>query len=617
MNDETNYQKLDLKSKDIIIDNINYIAARFPNSVKEGKIDFEALKQDLSDEIIDIKKEKYQLTWAGKVKSVKEANTQTNKTIRPVQEKSVYYNNTRNIYIEGDNLEALKILQESYLNKIKLIYIDPPYNTGSDFVYNDNFKKNENEELSESGQIDEYNNKLISNNDSNGRFHSDWLNMMFSRIKLARNLLSEDGFIFISIDDHEVNNLAKICDEIFGERNKIAQLVWKKKYTGGKGTNTFADYHEYILVYCKNNDSIEDISMARPESEKEKFNLKDEFYNERGGYYIRPLKSNLDPRPTLVYPIELPDGNKVTTQWICAENTFLELKKEGRIVFKDLATSKYPVYKKFYEKDAGGNVKIPSFLEISSNNEAKEELKDLFDVEQTRDLPFQTPKPTKLLRVFIDNFTKENDIVLDFFAGSSSTADALLRANAEDSHNRKYIMIQIPEKCDENGLKLGFNTICDLGEERIRRAANKIKKETNADIDYGFRVYKVDSSNMKDIYYEPSKLNQAQLNMFESNIKEDRTSEDLLTQVILDLGLTLDLRIEEKNLLNNKVYFVEENSLVACFDNQINIDILNQICEIKPLKVVFRESSFKNDSDKINAYERIKKLSPETEISVI
>ena len=610
-----NIKRLDMQSKNIINDNVKKISELFPDCVCEGKIDFKALMQELSENVIEDNKEKYQLTWVGKNDSKITANETTKNTLRPVREKSVNFDGTKNVYIEGDNLEVLKILQESYLNRIKLIYIDPPYNTGSDFVYNDTFV-NENE-LEESGQVDKYNNRLVTNVETNGKFHSDWLSMMYPRIKIARNLLKNDGIICISIDDNEVNDLVKICDEIFGEKNRLAQLVWKKKYTGGKGTNAFADYHEYILVYIKNIDYLGEISMARPDNEKDKFVYEDEYVKERGKYYTRPLKSNLDPRPTLVYPIELPDGSFVTTQWICAEETFFELKEEGRIIFKDKQSSKYPVYKKFYENDGGGRVKIPSFLEISSNNEAKEELKELFEIEQTRDLPFQTPKPVKLLRLFVDNLVDDNDIILDFFSGSATIADAVMNSNKDGNKKNKFILVQLPEKCDENGIKCGFETICDIGEERIRRAGKKIKEETNADIDYGFRVYKVDSSNMKDVYYTPTDLKQSQLNMFESNIKEDRTAEDLLTQVILDLGLTLDLKIEEIKILNNNVYFVENNSLVACFDDTIDINIIDEICKCNPLKIVFKESSFKTDSDKINTFERIKKLSPETEINII
>lgn len=417
--------KMRMESVDLTAQNIEKIGALFPNCITETKgedgkmkkaINFDLLRQMLSGDVLE-GDEAYEFTWVGKKAAIVEANKPIRKTLRPCKEDSVDWDNTENLYIEGDNLEVLKLLQESYLEKIKVVYIDPPYNTGSDFVYRDTFKQSSQEYAEETGEYDEFGNHIFRNTDTNGRFHSDWCSMMYSRLTLARNVLSPDGVIFISIDDHEVGNLLNIANEIFGESNRLAILVWKKKYTGGKGTSTFADYHEYILAYAKNIANLGDISMARPDEEKGKFTQEDEYVEERGKYYTRPLKSNLDPRPTLVYPIELPDGTSVTTQWICAADTFEQLKAEGRIEFKDSKTSKWPVYKKFYENDGGGNIKIPSFIEVSNNNEAKEELKKLFGIVQTRDLPFQTPKPTKLLELFIENFSGTDDIVLDFFSG--------------------------------------------------------------------------------------------------------------------------------------------------------------------------------------------------------
>ena len=417
--------KMRMESVDLTAQNIEKIGALFPNCITETKgedgkmkkaINFDLLRQMLSGDVLE-GDEAYEFTWVGKKAAIVEANKPIRKTLRPCKEDSVDWDNTENLYIEGDNLEVLKLLQESYLEKIKVVYIDPPYNTGSDFVYRDTFKQSSQEYAEETVEYDEFGNHIFRNTDTNGRFHSDWCSMMYSRLTLARNVLSPDGVIFISIDDHEVGNLLNIANEIFGESNRLAILVWKKKYTGGKGTSTFADYHEYILAYAKNIANLGDISMARPDEEKGKFTQEDEYVEERGKYYTRPLKSNLDPRPTLVYPIELPDGTSVTTQWICAADTFEQLKAEGRIEFKDSKTSKWPVYKKFYENDGGGNIKIPSFIEVSNNNEAKEELKKLFGIVQTRDLPFQTPKPTKLLELFIENFSGTDDIVLDFFSG--------------------------------------------------------------------------------------------------------------------------------------------------------------------------------------------------------
>ena len=639
-NNEAN--KLDMKSANIINNNIEKIGKLFPNAIIDGKIDFEVLKQELTEENINDNKEKYQLTWVGKKNAIINANTMTTRTLRPCKEKSVNYESTKNVYIEGDNLDALKILQESYLNKIKLIYIDPPYNTGSDLIYNDSFDKNEILELQESGLIDEYNNRLYSNQDSNGRFHSEWISMMYSIIKLSRTILNEEGIIFLSIDDNEVKNILSICNEIFGEKNYIGMLPRITKKSGKAHSDTIAKNNDYIIIYAKD---LSKISFNGIEVEDNGFSNIDEYVEKRGKYKLNQTLDydSLWYNPTMdfelningekFYPggsyekhIDRHNGNHNSKDWVWRwskakfdfgyKNGFVEI-KEGK--------DRPRIYTKTYlkaniAKDANGryyieyterknNLSSLAFIENEySNDNAKKEL-DKYNMGSD----FDFPKPSSLIKRILELVDNKKDFyALDFFSGSGTLADAVMQFNSSHSNKCKFILVQLPEKISGK-----YETICDIGEERIRRASKKIKESTNADIDYGFRVYKVDSSNMKDVYYEPSKLNQAQLNMFESNIKEDRTAEDLLTQVILDLGLTLDLNIEEKDILNNKVYFVAENSLVACFDSQINIDILNKICEVKPLKVVFRESSFRNDSDKINAYERIKKLSPETEISVI
>ena len=609
--------KLEMKSKDILKDNVEYILKRFPNILKDNKIDFEMLKQELSDEIIENKKEKYELTWVGKKKAILIANKSVEKTLLPLKDKSNDFENTKNIIIEGDNLEALKILQESYLNKIKCIYIDPPYNTGNDFVYNDDFSKSEEKELSESGQIDEYNNRLTTNTDANGKYHSDWLSMIYPRLKLARNLLKDDGVIFISIDENEVHNLRKICDEIFGERNFVSQLGWQKVYAPKNQARYFSNDYEFILCYAKNIDNFSVGELPRTESMNARYKNPD---NDPRGDWKPGDCVGSGVRKNGYYDVKSPNGKIYNVpegkHWVYAPETMEQLIKDNRIWWGKDGNS-FPAVKQFLSEVGGRKASnLLSFEEYGHTDMAKKDLIKIFpDLEK---VPFDTPKPVKLMKMLALLGMDDNEIIMDFFAGSGTLGEAIMRLNSETNGNRKYILVQIPEKLDnEVANNKGLNTIADITEERIRRAGKKIKEETNADIDYGFRTYRIDTSNMKDIYYEPSKLNQAQLNMFESNIKDDRTAEDLLTQVILDLGLTLDLRIEEKNISNNKVYFVAENSLVACFDNEINIDILNQICEIKPLKVVFRESSFRNDSEKINAYERIKKLSPETEISVI
>lgn len=615
MMNNNNVNKLDMKSKDIVEDNISKIAGLFPECISEGKIDFDMLKQELSKDIIESGKERYQLTWVGKKEALVNANAPCNKTLRPVKEKSVDFDNTKNIYIEGDNLETLKILQESYLNKIKCIYIDPPYNTGNDFVYNDKFNKSENEELTESGQIDEYGNKMVTNNQANGRFHSDWLSMIFSRIKLARNLLTEDGSIYISIDDNEYENLKKICDEIFGENNFVSNLVWQKNFAPKNDNKYISISTEYVLVYAKNKEKFNRGLLPREEKHNKGYSNPD---NDPRGVWTSGSILATTYSSSGVYEIIAPNGKKHLPPagrcWRYAKETIEQLKKDNRLWFGADGTG-VPRVKRFLFEMPNGIVpqNLMLYTEVGSNQDGNLELKDLFEAQI-----FDYPKNTKLLnRIFTIANVKNNDIILDFFSGSATTAEAVMKLNSVDESYRKFILVQLPEKYSDKSGKYNFETICDLGEERIRRAGNKIKKETNANIDYGFRVYKVDSSNMKDVYYIPTDLQQSQLNMFESNIKENRTAEDLLTQVILDLGLTLDLSIEERKKINNNVYFVENNSLVACFDDTIDINIVDEICKCNPLKIVFKESSFKTDSDKINVFERIKKLSNDTEINII
>ena len=619
-------EKMRMESVDMTAQNIKKIAELFPNCITETKnedgklqraVNFDMLRQMLSGEVVE-GDEAYEFTWVGKKASIVEANRPIRKTLRPSVQESVNWDSTENLYIVGDNLEAIKLLQESYLGRIKLIYIDPPYNTGGDFIYNDNFAASKKDYDADSGVYGDEGEKLFKNTDTNGRFHSDWCSMIYSRLLLARNLLTEDGCVFISIDDNEVENLTKICDEIFGRENRLAILVWKKKYTGGKGTSTFADYHEYILSYAKKVSALGEISMARPDEEKGKFVLEDEYVKERGRYYTRPLKSNLDPRPTLVYPIELPDGGTVTTQWICAKDTYFQLLREGRIEFKDSKSSKYPVYKKFYEKDGGGNVKIPSFIEVSNNNEAKEELKTLFDIVQTRDLPFQTPKPTKLLELFVENLSGEDDIVMDFFAGSSSTAHATMNVNARDGKRRKFIMIQADEGNDLRGSE--FSSIAEFGMERIRRAGKAIQKQAGIltkDLDIGFRAFRLDESNMNDVYYSAGEYHQDMLSLLETNIKEDRTDLDLLFGCLLEWGLPISLPYSSEDIEGFTVHTYNDGDLIACFDEDIPDSVIKTIAKRQPLRAVFRDSSFSTSPAKINVGEIFKMLAPDTSVKII
>lgn len=618
--------KLDMQSINIVDENIEKISKLFPNvivqSVNGKTIDFDLLKQELSKEAVEGAKEKYQLTWPGKKEAIVNANTPSKNTLRPIKEKSVDFDNTKNIYIEGDNLEVLKILQESYLNKIKCIYIDPPYNTGSDFIYNDKFSKSENEELVESGQVDEVGNRMITNNQSNGKFHSDWMSMMYSRLKLARNLLNENGIIFVSIGSQEVENLGFILNEIFGEANKITLITRIQKKGGNKGA-FFNPTSDYIYVYAKNINCLDNFV---------ELNIDEKIYNKietegprKGEKYAEVIlyMPNLEYRPNQRFYVVCPDGSKIipperkSFRW--SEERFNEELKKGNVLFKpsknsqlikeDGTQAEYIVYQKRFLSDTleKGTARPNNLIENFPNTLSSKELNEL-------GIPFDYAKPVELLKYLLKICkSQKDDIILDFFSGSASTAQAVMELNKEDSGSRKFIMIQLPEKVDstKNDINTKFKTICDIGEERIKRAANQIKEKTITNIDCGFRVYKTDSSNMKDVFYKPNDLEQSQLRLFESNIKEDRTTDDLLTQVILDLGLTLDLDIEERMIGNNKVYYVAGNSLVACFDDNIDINIVDKICECEPYKVVFKDSAFKYDNDKINLEERFKKLLPQ------
>lgn len=627
--------KLEMKTTDIVNENIKYIQDRFPNAIVETEkgfeVDFNTLKQEMSNIIADDTKEKYQLTWPGKKEAILLANTRTTKTLRPLKEKSVDFDNTENIYIEGDNLEALKILQESYLNKIKCIYIDPPYNTGNDFIYNDNFNKNTNEELEDSGQVDEDGNRLVTNTESNGRFHSVWLSMMYSRLKLARNLLTNDGIIFISIDDNELFNLKKICDEIFGENNFINNISIKMSELSGvkmKNLNRYPKLKESLLIYSKSFISA-NLFIEKKKKSKEslsnylkyysnviinkKDNIEDwkivslyEYFKQKNIHINSEDIDNwkLDNSDILVYRTNSRTVEKFVQSNPECKSIMKIVNNDGNDIYK--WDDKEMLFLSKYVEESLGDI----WMDISTINLNKETDVVIYENGQ---------KPLKLMERIIKSIVSNNDIILDFFSGSATTAHAVLKINGEKNKHNKFIMVQIPDKCNDksDAFNAGYNTLCDLGEERIRRAGKKIKEETNANIDYGFRVYKIDSSNMKDVYYKPNDLEQAQLNLFETNVKEDRTNEDLLTQIILDLGLTLDLKIEEKNILSNKVYYVAENSLVACFDKNIDINIIDEICKCKPLKIVFKEECFNTDNLKINVQEKIKKLSPESEVYVL
>jgi len=646
-------EKLKMETKDLVQENIEKLIEKlaeiFPGVITEARdekgnllkaVDFELLKQELSDRVVEGDRERYQLTWPGKKEAMLLANMPINKTLRPVKKESVDWETTGNIYIEGDNLEALKILQESYLNKIKCIYIDPPYNTGKDFIYRDNFKQSREEYLADSGQVDGDGNRLFQNTESNGRFHSDWLSMMYPRLKLARNLLREDGVILISIDDNEVHNLRKICDEIFGERNFIGSITIQSNPRGRQSDTYLASVHDYLVCYAKNSSETKINGAPLTEEQKKEFK-----YKESNGEPYRLLglrqrgsASKREDRPDMFFPIYV---NEETQEISLADYGFgwvpVYPRKsdgtDGRWMWgKEKVTSEihllvpklinrrgeYDIFVKDYlnrgESERTRKYKTIWDSKLFNNQAGTQEVKKLLNSDA---MPF--PKPKALIKEICRLGSGNDDIILDFFSGSATTAHAVMQLNAEDGGNRKYIMVQLPEPCDEKSkaYKAGFKNISEIGKERIRRAAKKIKEETGTDIDYGFRVFKVDSSNMKDVYYRPEELYQQDLFGMIYNIKEDRTGEDLLIQVMLEWGLELSLPMEKRNILGKEVHFVAGNSLVACFDEDVSEELVREIAGEEPLRVVFRDSSFAGDAARINVEELFKMLSPTTEIKVI
>ena len=556
--------KLKMQSLDVVGSNIKKIQQLFPNCVterlnKDGKpelaIDFEKLQAELSNEIIVEGEERYQFTWPDKRAANRLANTPTTMTLRPCREESVNFDHTQNLYIEGDNLDVLKALRETYLGKVKMIYIDPPYNTGNDFVYNDDFAQSRGEFEETSGLFDEEGNQTIDpmqrNTESNGRFHTDWLNMIYPRLKVARDLLSDDGVIFISIDDNEVENLRKICDEIFGSENHIETVVWKNKYGAGAKTVGFISAHEYILVYSKN--TITDLTCEFIGEEREKYNKKDSKFNQRGPYRTQPLMTNsLGDRPNLMYSIFYNGVEiKPRKQWVWSKERMEEAIANDNVEFSLQKDGSYTVRSKSYLYDENGKIrrgKPVSVMNGPFTQDGTQEVRNLFDAKSV----FDFTKPSELIKFFIGleiNGNNSRDyIILDFFSGSATTAHAVMQLNAEDGGNRKFIMVQLPEKTDEKSeaYKAGYPNICEIGKERIRRAGKKIKednkdKEGIEKLDIGFRVLKLDSSNMEDVYYTPQEFTMQSL--FNENVKADRTGEDLLFQVMLDLGIELSAKI--------------------------------------------------------------------------
>ena len=625
--------RLPLHSPDLTAQNIEKLAALFPNCVVEAKddkgqltrkIDFDQLRQELSDRIVDGPTERYRLDWPGKREALLTANAPIAKTLRPCREESVDFDTTKNLFIEGDNLDALKLLQETYLGKVKMIYIDPPYNTGKDFIYEDNFDEDSGEFLVRSNQVDETGNRMVANTEANGRFHSDWLSMMYSRLKLARNLLTEHGTIYISIDDREHSNLVKLGGEIFGVENYIASIVWEKMYTTKNDSSDISTSHEYIVIYAKNALAKPIGQLARTEEMDARYSNPDN--DPRGPWKAIPLYAQGESKNGR-YPVVSPLTGKThfpppDSHWRYAKDVTEQLLSDGRIYFGADGLG-LPNSKKYLSEITSG-VKAKSLWrhsEVGSNDSAKRELRSLYD---NNHAPFDFPKPSRLVERMLSLSTKPNDdsVILDFFSGSATTAHAVMALNAEDGGNRRFIMVQLPETCDEKSeaYKAGYKTIAEIGKERIRRAGKKIKEEnaTNApDLDIGFRVLKIDTSNAKDIYYTPDKTSQAELALAVDNIKEDRTPEDLLFQVMLDWGVDLSLPIAREEISGKHVYFVDQNAIAACFETGIDEEFVKELAKRKPLRAVFRDSGFASDAVKINVEQIFKLLSPTTEVKSI
>ncbi len=562
----------------------------------------------MSNILIDEKEERYQFTWPDKKKSILLANSPISATLRPCREESVDFDNTKNLYIEGDNLDVLKLLQETYLGKIKMIYIDPPYNTGNDFVYNDDFAENSEEYLANSGQYDEQGNRLVVNTESNGRFHTDWLNMIYPRLKIAKDLLSDDGAIFVSIDEHEHINLVKLMNEVFGEKNYVESIVWEKK-AGAKGVpprNLMVNVHEYIVVYQKS-DLFKFAGEKRDES-----SFKNPDNDPRGPWRVSNIKSTIKPIEEAFTIVDPNTGKEYTNTWAFSKESLDKMIKEDRILWKDTL----PKQKEYLYEMTNENKAIKSSWGVFDAQSTTVYLKNLLPK-----VHFDNPKPINLMKYLLEVVTKkEDDIILDFFSGSATTAHAVMKLNSVDGGSRKFIMVQLPEKCDEKSeaYKAGYKTICEIGKERIRRAGKKIKEENpTANIDTGFRVLKLDSSNMKDVYYRPNELTLNMLASLESNIKEDRSPLDLLFQVMLELGKTLSAKIEEIDIGSKKIFKVDDNDLVACFDIMITEEIVKTIAQMKPLYAVFRDNSFANDTVATNFDQIFATYSPNTTRKVL
>lgn len=598
--------KYDGYSKDILSENIEKLKLLFPEVFAEGKIDFPALKAVLG-EYVENKEERYRFTWNGKSKARRLAQTPSTGTLRPAPEESVDWDSTQNLFIEGDNLEVLKLLQKSYHKKVKMIYIDPPYNTGGDFIYKDDFRDNIKNYLQMTGQVDGEGRRYSANAETSGRYHTDWLNMMYPRLKLARNLLRDDGVIFISIDDNEVANLRKICDEVFGEENFIANVIWEKKFSPQNDAKWLSDNHDHILMYTKNKENWRPYKINRSEKSISRFTNPDD--DPRGPWVssdmtVKTYNKNFD------YSIETPGGKIINpTQgrcWSCSKEKFNELIADNRIWFGKKGEN-VPRYKTFLSEVESGIVPITiwKYSEVGHNQEARQEIKKVFD----NYAYFDGPKPTKLINRALMISTKEDDLILDFFSGSCTSAHAVLDLNKGDQGNRKYIMVQLPEPCghDTEAYKAGYGTIADIGKERIRRVGLKIKEEhPEYQGDLGFKVFKLDSSNIKPWDVDEKNLSSSLLGLV-NNIKTDRSEQDVLYEILLKYGLDLTIPIEERTLEGKKIFIIGAGALIICLDEKITLEVVEAIAKLKDelqpelMRVVFKDGGFKTDVVKTNA----------------
>ena len=610
-----------MHTQDIVDVNVGIIGKLFPNCLTErigenGRlehaIDFDKLRVELSKGIVEGLQERYQFTWPGKREAMRIANTPTNMTLRPDRESSVDFDNTGNLYIEGDNLEVLKILREDYLGKVKMIYIDPPYNTGNDFVYEDDFSQTSGEFRGKSGMFDEDGNMILQNyevnSESNGRFHTDWLNMIYPRLKVARDLLTEDGVIFISIDDNEVENLRKVCDEVFGERNFIAQLIWERAFSPKNDARFVSNSHDYVLMFTRNIDSFVIGRLDRTAEANARYSNPD---NDPRGVWMSSDISVKTYNAACDYPITTPSGKIIEPPagrcWSLSKKAFFERLQDNRIWFGPNGDNT-PRIKRFLSElkfDGMAPTSILFYKDVGHSQEGAQEVVSLFGDKGV----FDGPKPVRLLQRLITLANlKDDSIVLDFFSGSATTAHALMKTNLEKGTDRKFILVQLPEKVSDKKKDQGYGTICEIGKERIRRAGKKIleelatkkaenglfdKESEQTRLDVGFRVLKLDTSNMQDVYYTPEDSSAATL--FDDNVKPDRTPEDLLFQVMLEYNLPLSAKIERKTIAGKEVFSVNDDYLIACFDENVNETVITEVAKRKPLYFIMRDSSLSSD----------------------